>query len=157
MRISWKTVAAAFIVTATAAAAAPVNFSGTWVFKPERSRNVGMMAAMQYTSVIAQTGEVLSTHDVTVFQGQAQTLDTRYDLTGRTVDNEAPPPTGGQARTVTHWDGSHLVTQWSSAGAIAGTTVVRTETRWLSEDSKTMSVESAREGRPPVVLVFERK
>jgi hypothetical protein len=153
MRVLSTILAIAFL--AAAEAAAPVDFSGTWLFKPDRSENAQMMASVQYTSIIGQQGELLTVHDVSVYQGQKQARDTHYDLGGRTVDNESPM--GDPSKTVSHWDGARLVTQWTSPGAIAGTTVVRTETRWLSADGKTMSVSSSREGRPPMVLVFERQ
>jgi hypothetical protein len=143
------------LATAAGPAAAPPDFSGTWAFKVERSQNAQMMAAVQYTSRIAQTPDQLTVHDVSVYQGKEQAQDTRYDLTGRSVENASPM--GDPSKTVSHWEGQRLVTQWTSAGAIAGTTVVRTEIRWLSEDGSTMSVSSAREGRPPMVLVFERR
>jgi hypothetical protein len=153
MKSFWTALATAFI--ATAMAATPVNFSGTWIFKPARSQNAKMMESVQYTSIIGQTDRALTMHDVSVYQGKEQVSDTNYDLTGRSVDN--PSPMGDPARTVSRWDGQRLVTTWTSTGAIAGTTVVRTETRWLSDGGKTMSVESSREGRPPMVLVFERR
>src|SRR5271165_1766793 len=43
-----------------------------------------------------------------------------------------------------------------SPGAIAGTTVKRTETRYLCPDGKTMYVQSARSGKDPMILVFTR-
>jgi hypothetical protein len=152
MKILWTTVA--LFVTGVAAAA-PADFSGTWQFKAERSENAQMMAGMKYSSRISQTDAALTVHDESVFQGKQQVQETRYDLTGGSVENTSPM--GDPSRTVSHWDGAHLVTQWTSPGAIAGTTVVRTETRWLSSDGRTMSVSSAREGRPPMVLVFERQ
>jgi hypothetical protein len=50
-----------------------------------------------------------------------------------------------------------LVTSWESEGAVAGTKVVRTETRYLSDDGKTLFLESARAGKEPMVIVFDRK
>jgi hypothetical protein len=152
MKILWTAVA---LLATSVAAAAPADFSGAWQFKAERSQNAQGMAGIEYHTSIVQTDAQLSVHDVSVYQGQEQVQDTRYDLTGRGVDNTAPM--GGPARTVSHWEGDRLVTQWTSAGAMAGTTVVRTETRWLSDGGRTMSVSSAREGRPPMVLVFERR
>ncbi|HYL99932.1 MAG TPA: hypothetical protein VEZ90_13340 [Blastocatellia bacterium] len=48
---------------------------------------------------------------------------------------------GKQSETVTKWSGNNLATTWKSEGAIAGTTVVRTETRSLSPDGKHMTLE----------------
>jgi hypothetical protein len=61
------------------------------------------------------------------------------------------------AETVTKWDGNKLVTTWTSAGSIAGTNSVRTETRSLSADGRTMTVESSRAKGPAMVMVYERK
>jgi hypothetical protein len=50
-----------------------------------------------------------------------------------------------------------LVATWTRDGAVAGTKSVMTETRSLSTDGKTMSVESARGANPPLVMVFDRR
>ena len=59
--------------------------------------------------------------------------------------------------TVSKWNDGHLVTTWTSNGAIAGTKIVRTETRSLSADGKTMTVESTRGSTAPIVMVFDKK
>jgi hypothetical protein len=65
---------------------------------------------------------------------------------------------GGPAETVTKWQGGELVTTWTSESAVAGgPKVVRTETRSLSPDGKTMTVESVRGSNPAPVMVFEKK
>ncbi len=156
MKATWMTLGVLWLVLCGAVVAAtPTDFSGTWIFSPGRSQNIGMMASLQYTSIATQTDKLLVTHDLTVFDGKEQSRDTRYDLSGAEVPNESSR--GEPSRTVTHWEGSQLVTQWTSAGAIAGTTVVRMETRSLASDRKTMSVQFTRTGNPPLVLVFERK
>ena len=144
-----------FVVASAAVAANPPDFSGTWVFNAGKSKNVGMMASAEYTSTITQTIKVLSVTDVTVFNGQKQTHETRYDLSGATVSNDSPM--GEKGQTSSHWSGNKLVTIWESEGAVAGTRVVRTETRYLSDDGKTLFLESARAGKEPMVIVFDRK
>jgi len=49
------------------------------------------------------------------------------------------------------------VTTWESEGVVAGTKVVRTEMRYLSDDGKTLFLESARAGEEPMVIAFDRK
>ena len=49
-----------------------------------------------------------------------------------------------------------MIADWESPGAIAGTMVKRTETRYLSPDGKTMYLESALSGKDPMVIVFTR-
>jgi hypothetical protein len=150
-RIVWMFLAVAF----AAAAANPPDFSGTWVFNAGKSKNIGMMASAEYTSTITQTAKVLTVSDTTVFSGQKQTHETRYDLTGATVPNDSPM--GEKSQTSSHWAGNKLVTTWETEGAVAGTKVVRTETRYLSDDGKTLFLESARAGKEPMVIVFEKK
>jgi hypothetical protein len=150
-RIALIFLAAAF----TAVAANPPDFSGTWIFNAGKSKNVGMMASAEYTSTITQTTKALTVSDTTVFNGQKQTHETRYDLTGTTVPNDSPM--GEKSQTSSKWSGNKLVTTWESEGAVAGTKVVRTETRYLSEDGKTLFLESARAGKEPMVIVFDRK
>jgi hypothetical protein len=62
----------------------------------------------------------------------------------------------GTGTTQSKWDGNRLVTEWNSAGAVAGATVVRIETRTLSVDGRTMCVESRRANKPAVVMAFNR-
>jgi hypothetical protein len=150
-RIVWIFLAVAF----AAAAANPPDFSGTWVFNAGKSKNIGMMASAEYTSTITQTAKVLTVSDTTVFSGQKQTHETHYDLTGTTVPNDSPM--GEKSQTSSHWAGNKLVTTWETEGAVAGTKVVRTETRYLSDDGKTLFLESARAGKEPMVIVFEKK
>ncbi len=144
-----------FAVAFAAVAANPPDFSGTWVFNAGKSKNIGMMASAEYTSTITQNTKALTVNDVTVFSGQKQTHETRYDLSGATVPNDSPM--GEKSQTSSHWAGNKLVTSWESEGAVAGTKVVRTETRYLSDDGKTLFLESARAGKEPMVIVFDRK
>jgi hypothetical protein len=139
----------------SAVAANSPDFSGTWIFNAGKSTNIGMMASAEYTSTITQTAKMLTVSDVTVFSGQKQAHETRYDLTGATVPNDSPM--GEKSKTSSKWSGNKLVTTWESEGAVAGTKVVRTETRYLSEDGKTLFLESARAGKEPMVIVFDRK
>ena len=139
-RIALLVLAVAF----AAVAANPPDFSGTWVFNAGKSKNVGMMASAEYTSTITQTPKVLTVNDVTLFSGQKQAHETRYDLTGATVPNDSPM--GEKSQTSSRWVGNKLVTTWESDGALAGTKVVRTETRYLSDDGKTLFFESGRTG-----------
>jgi hypothetical protein len=151
-----RRIALLFFAAAFAAAAAnPPDFSGTWVFNAGKSKNIGMMASAEYTSTITQSVKLLTVSDTTVFSGQRQTHETRYDLTGATVPNDSPM--GDKSQTSSHWSGNKLVTIWDSDGAVAGTKVARTETRYLSDDGKTLFLESARAGKEPMVIVFDRK
>jgi hypothetical protein len=89
------------------------------------------------------------------FNGREQSSETRFDLTGKPVSNKNPME--ATAETVTKWDGKNLVTTWTSPGSIAGSTSVRTETRSLSADGRTMTVESKRGKQPAMVMVYDRK
>jgi len=146
----------ALLWTALFAAAGNLpDLSGTWVFNPGKSKNIGMMASAEFISAITQTDKTLTVEDTTVFNGQKHTRETHYDLSGTTVSNEAPM--GEKGSTTSKWDGNKLVTSWETEGAVAGTKVIRTETRYLSKDGKTMFLEWAREGKEQMVIVFDRK
>ncbi len=138
-----------------AAAGNAPDFSGTWTFSPAKSKNVGMMSQMKLTATIRQTATELITTSVSDMNGDQQTTETRFDLTGKPVVNETPM--GAKADTVSTWQGDKLVTTWTSEGSVAGTKSVRTETRSLSNDGRTMVVESTRAQRPSIVMVYERK
>jgi hypothetical protein len=136
------------------AASAPPSFSGNWKFDPAQSKNIGMMGQAKIQTMVIQSKTKLVVDDNSSFNGQGDTQHTIYDLTGKPVTNSSMM--AGQATTRTHWEGARMITEWESAGAIAGTTTTRIETRYLSADAKTMYVESARPGKDPMVMVFTR-
>lgn len=136
------------------AGSAPANFSGSWTFDPAQSKNVGMMAQGKIHTTVVQTKAKLVVDDNSEFNGQKDTQRTVYDLTGKPVTNTSMM--AGQATTRSRWEGTRLISDWESPGAIAGTMVKRTETRYLSPDGKTMYVESARAGKEAMVIVFTK-
>ena len=146
-----------FLVIGTMAlsAQAPPDFSGTWTLDPARSQNLGPMAAMQDTATIVQTPEQLTITDRVTMQGRDSTRELHFDLTGKTVTNAGPM--GDRNATVAKWVAGALVVTWTAEGAIAGTKVVRTETRSLSADGKTLTVQSVRGSAPPIVMVYGRR
>lgn len=136
-------------------AATTTDFSGTWEFNPQKSENIGMMSQAKMTMTIRQTPEALDVDARTSFQGQESTMTTHYDLNGKAVTNQSPM--AGPSETVSKWQDGKIVTTWTSQGAVAGSQVVRLETRSLSSDGKTMKMESVRGSNPPVVMVFDKK
>lgn len=132
------------------------DFSGAWQFSPEKSKNLGMMAQMKMTLTVEQTDVSLDTTTHTTYQSRDEDSKTHYDLTGKPATNESPM--GGPSETISKWDGAKLVTTWTSESAVAGgPKVVRKETRSLSTDGKTMTLESVRGSNPAVVMVFDKK
>ncbi len=131
------------------------DFSGKWEFNAAKSQNIGMMAAMKLIATVKQDSREMVITNVSNFNGREQSSETRLDLTGKPVPNKNPME--AMADTVTKWDGKILVTTWTSPGSIAGSTSVRTETRTLSADGRTMTVESRRGKQPPMVMVYDRK
>jgi hypothetical protein len=148
-------IAFVLVMTAIAHAQTSTNFSGTWTFNPTRSQNIGMMASMEDTVTIVQTPQQVVITDRARMQGQDSTRDVRFDLSGKPVANAGPM--GEQNQTVAKWMGPKLVVIWTADGAVAGTKVTRTETRSLSADGKTMTVESVRGTNAAVVMVFDKK
>ena len=142
------------LFTVAAFAAVP-DFSGTWVLNASKSKNLGMMSTMDYQSQIHQSKDAVVVKDTTQMMGQSQTRETRYMLNGTSTPNTTYM--GDPAKTTTHWDGDKLVTTWTSPGAISWRTTVRTETRSLSVDGKTMNVESTNGSKPPIVFAFDRQ
>jgi hypothetical protein len=152
-----RTAIAVFVflsVLSVQAASAPPNFSGNWRFDPAQSKNVGMMGQAKIQTSVTQSKTSLVVDDKSSFNGQGDTQHTSYDLTGKPVTNSSMM--AGQATTRSRWEGARMITQWESAGAIAGTTTTRVETRYLSADGKTMYVESARPGKDPMVMVYTK-
>jgi hypothetical protein len=131
------------------------NFAGKWELNPSSSKNIGMMAQMKLASTIQQTSEELIISNVSVFNGQEQTNELRFNLKAKPVSNKNPME--ATAETVTKWDGNRLVTTWTSPGSVAGSQSVRTETRSLSADGRTMTVESVRGKAPAMLMVYDRK
>jgi hypothetical protein len=154
MKLKLLLSAIAVLAQASFAAERP-DFSGTWEFKPERSKNIGMMSQMKMSVIAHQSDSALDITTHSSFQGKDEENKTHFDLNGTPVTNESPM--AGPNETVTKWDGSKLVTIWTGQSAMAGGTVVRTETRSLSENGKVMTVESVRASNPAVVMVYEKK
>lgn len=155
-----KTVLLAFVCLATVAAFAAKrsDFAGSWELNTGKSKNIGMMAQAKMTQTIQQTDAALDETTHSTFQGNDQDMKTQthYDLTGNPASNDSPM--AGPSETVSKWDGDKLVTTWTSQSAVAGgSKVVRTETRSLSQDGNTMTIESVRGSNPPVVMVFDKK
>jgi len=144
------------LTTMSAFEAKHSDFSGPWQFNTEKSKNIGMMAQMKMVETVEQSDSSLDVTTHTTFQGREEDSKTHLDLTGKPATNESPM--GGPSETVSKWDGGKLVTTWTSESAVAGgPKVVRIETRSLSADGKTMTVESVRGSNPAIVMVFEKK
>ncbi|KAA6465321.1 hypothetical protein DYQ86_05105 [Acidobacteria bacterium AB60] len=155
MKSTYLAMAVLGTAVATMAATPPTDFSGIWEFDAAQSKNVGMMGQAKITTTITQSKTEVIVDDASVFNGEAGQQHTVYDLEGKPTPNTLVM--AGPATARSHWDGTRLVTEWESAGSIAGTTVKRTETRYLSADGRTMFVESSRAGREPMVMVFDRE
>jgi hypothetical protein len=143
------------VLVIPARAAGATDFSGTWSLNVPKSKNIGMMSSMQITLKIKQTGNEVIVSEIAKFNGQEQTRELHYDLSGKPVANSGPM--GDPNDTVTKWVGNTLQTTWTQEGAVAGTKVIRSETRSLSADGKTMNDEYVRGENPPMVLVFDKQ
>jgi hypothetical protein len=144
------------LVTCVALAATQPDFAGSWEFNPAKSTNIGMMMQVKMTDTIQQTDSALNETSHSIFQGNDREMKTHYDLTAKPANNDSPME--GPSETVSKWDGKRLVTTWTSQSAVAGgPKVVRTETRSLSPDGNTMTIESVRGSNAPVVMVFDKK
>lgn len=146
---------AAFALAAAAIAQSAPNFSGTWVLNNTKGKNLGMVAAVQETIVATQAADKLTLDIAATFNGNTTKRQVSYDLKGAPVQNEGAM--GDKAETVAKWDAGKLVVTWTSEGAVAGTKTVKTETRSLSADGKTMTVVSQRGTNAPMELVYEKK
>lgn len=149
------TVLAGILLCATVMAAGSPNFSGTWVLDTSKGKNLPMGGAIQETDVIKQSPAQLVIEVAATFQGNTTNRTVNYDLTGKPVPNRGAM--GDPAETVAKWQDAALVVTWTSEGAVAGSKVVKTETRKLSTDGKTMTVMSVRGTSPPIEYVFEKK
>ena len=143
------------LVLATSAIAANPDFSGTWVLNTDKGKNLGMVKAVSETATIKQTPEKIVIDFATTFMLKTTDRKVTYDLAGKPVPNEGAM--GDKAETVARWDNGRLVVTWTSEGAVAGSRTVKTETRTLSVDGKSMAVENARAGKDTMELVYDRK
>lgn len=144
----------AAIIASPLALAAP-DFSGTWQLDNDKGKNLGMVKAVTESVVIGQTPDKLTADFTSTFMLQTTKRQVVYDLTGKPVPNESAM--GEKAETVAKWDGDKLVVTWTSEGAIAGSKVVKTESRTLSADGKTMTVVTERPNKEPMEMVYEKK
>ena len=76
------------LILASPTLVAAANFSGQWVFQPEKSENVDMMKNVQITLTIEQSRDLLTVSEVSVVKGREATRQIHYDLTGKTAANE---------------------------------------------------------------------
>ena len=105
-----RTILAALAIAWAGIAAAQegVDFSGTWVLNVKKGENLGMVAAIQETLVVAQSGEELKIDFTDVFQGNTTNRQVTYDLSGNPVENFAAM--GDRSETVSKWVDADLVT-----------------------------------------------
>lgn len=144
------------LVAVVAFAAKRPDFAGSWEFNTAKSKNIGMMMQVKMTQTIQQSDSSLEVLSHSTFQGSDQDMKTHYDLTGKPAANDSPM--AGPSETTSKWDGDKLVTSWTSQSAVAGgEKVVRIETRTVSADGSTMTIESVRGSNAPVVMVFDKK
>jgi len=134
---------------------AATDYSGTWVMNAKKGENLGMMAALEQTLIVTQTDEQMMLDFSNVFRGQTTTRQVTLDLGGAVVDNVAGM--GDPSKTESVWDGGNLVTTWTTASAIPGSEIVRTETHALSGDGATLSVTIERANSPTMILVYEKQ
>lgn len=149
------TAVAGLLLSLSALAAGTTDFSGTWELNTDKGQNLGMVKAVDETDVVTQSAEKLVIDFTSKFMMKTTKRQVTYDLTGKPVPNEGAM--GDKAQTVAKWVDGKLVVTWSSEGAVAGSTNVKTETRWLSADGKEMSVETVRANKPAMVLVYDKK
>ncbi len=145
------------ILLATPALAAPTsaNFAGHWKLIPAKSRNLGMMASANIVRTVEQTPTELVVDDSGTFDGQVMVEHSAYGLAGKASVNNSQM--AGLSTGQSHWDDGRLITDWQSAGAIAGTSIQRQESIRLESDGKVMVVESGRPGKAQMLFVFERQ
>lgn len=143
-----------FVCLAGSAQAA-ADLSGTWVLDAKKGENLGMMAALEETLVVSQTNGQLTLDFTDVFRGNTTTRQVKLDLTGTAVDNFTAM--GEPSKTESKWDGARLVTTWTTASAIPGTEVVRTETHTLTDEGSGLTVTIERANRPTMTMVYEKQ
>lgn len=141
-------------LTATAVAGNP-DFSGTWQLNTDKGENLGMVKAVNETVTIRQTATEVVMDFTSKFMLQTTKRQVRYDLAGKPVPNEGAM--GDKASTTVKWANGTLVATWAAEGAIPGTQNLKTETRSLSADGKTMTVRNERKGKPVMVMVYEKQ
>ena len=146
---------AGLMLSLSALAAGTTDFSGTWELNTDKGQNLGMVKAVDETDVVTQSAEKLVIDFTSKFMLKTTKRQVSYDLSGKPVSNEGAM--GDKAQTVAKWADGKLVVTWTSEGAVAGSTTVKTETRWLSADGKEMSVETVRANKPAMVLVYDKK
>jgi hypothetical protein len=149
-----NSVVALLLICFAGSTQAATDLSGTWVFNGKKGENLGMMAALEETLVVAQTSEQLTVDFTDVFRGNTTTRQVKLDLTGTVIDNLAAM--GGKSKTKSTWDGEKLVTTWTSVNGV-GAEVIRTETHELIDGGAGLSVTSERANKPNMVMVYEKQ
>jgi hypothetical protein len=147
--------AALWASLSVAAVAGNPDFSGTWQLNTDKGENLGMVKAVNETVTIRQTASEIVMDFTSKFMLQTTKRQVRYDLAGKPVPNEGAM--GDKASTTVRWADGKLVATWAAEGAIPGTQNLKTETRSLSADGKTMTVINERKGKPAMIMVYEKQ
>jgi len=103
-----KMLIAVLCLSAVAAFAAKhSDFSGSWQFNTDKSKNVGMMAQMKMTYAVAQSASALDVTAHTTFQGRDEDRKTRFDLAGGPSTNESPMGGSAELKANSHASLNH--------------------------------------------------
>jgi hypothetical protein len=78
----------AMLLNGSVLAADNPAIAGTWIFKADKSKGVGMMGAVAITTDITRSGSLLKIHETTLSQGREQKHDNTYDTAGAAKTNE---------------------------------------------------------------------
>src|SRR5260370_8394743 len=78
------------LMVVAAFAAKHADFSGSWQFNPEKSKNIGMMSQMRMTQTIDQSDSSLEVTTRTTFQGRDEDSKIRFYLAGKPTTHESP-------------------------------------------------------------------
>ena len=85
-------ISAICLATSVVFAAGPTDFSGTWEFNTDKSKNIGMMAQMKMSVSIQQSDAALDITLHSTYRGKDQESKTHLDLNGSPATNESPAP-----------------------------------------------------------------
>ena len=148
--IAKASVVALVLTLCITAAAAKVDFSGTWTL--DKSKSEGLPPGMDQIMTVVQTGDKLSLETkLTTEQGE-QVVPDSYILDGKEVDFTPKTPGGqsGKGKRIAKWgaDGNSIeVSENSTFDTPEGAINLQATRKWmLSTDGKTLQIDMTIDG-----------
>jgi hypothetical protein len=147
MKSTVPAIAAAVLLSATAAAVSQATFTGTWVLDPKRSEGIPPDVTM--TMTVKQDGDRLQIETAIVAPQGQQTIPDVFVLDGKETDYQAPVigQGAGKGKRTAKWNADKTGFESTEAATISGPDgegTLSAKRKWtLAADGNTLTIDVA--------------